>query len=61
MYAAFFIYSLSVVFAKLASRLTPLSLPYLLCLGGIIAVMGIYAVLWQQVLRNGPRALKPER
>lgn len=54
MYASFFIYSLAVVFAKLASGQALLSLPYLLCLGGIIAVMGIYAILWQQVLRMIP-------
>ena len=54
MYTGFLIYSLSVVFAKLASGQALLSLPYQLCIGGIIAVMGIYAVLWQQVLRMIP-------
>ena len=54
MYAAFFIYSLASIFSKLAARQVFLSLPYLLCLCAIIMVMGIYAVLWQQVLKVIP-------
>lgn len=54
MYAAFFIYSLSSIFSKLASRETFLSLPYILCFGGIIFILGLYAVLWQQVLKKIP-------
>ncbi len=29
-----------------------LSVPYILCLCGIIFVLGVYAVLWQQVLKK---------
>jgi len=54
MYAAFFIYSLSSIFSKLASREPFLSLPYILCFGGIIFILGLYAVLWQQVLKKIP-------
>ncbi len=54
MYAAFFIYSLSSIFSKLASREAFLSLPYILCFGGIIFILGLYAVLWQQVLKKIP-------
>ena len=49
MYAFFFVYSLSSIFSKLASRENFLSLPYILCFGGVIFVLGLYAVLWQQV------------
>lgn len=29
-----------------------LSVPYILCLCGIVFVLGVYAVLWQQVLKR---------
>lgn len=54
MYASFFVYSLSSIFSKLASRENFLSLPYILCFGGVIFVLGLYAVLWQQVLKKMP-------
>lgn len=54
MYLSFFIYSLSSIFSKLASREPFLSLPYILCFGGIIFILGLYAVLWQQVLKKIP-------
>ena len=57
MYAAFFIYSLASVFSKLASRNDFLSLPYLLCLFVIVVILGIYAILWQQVLKNIPLSI----
>ena len=46
--------SLSSIFSKLASREPFLSLPYILCFGGIIFILGLYAVLWQQVLKKIP-------
>jgi drug/metabolite transporter (DMT)-like permease len=52
MYIAFFIYSLSGVFSKIASNYSMLSWQYVLCFGVIITILGIYAVLWQQVLKN---------
>lgn len=52
MYFSFFIYSLSSVFSKLASSLELFSLPYLLCFCGIIFILGIYAILWQQILKK---------
>lgn len=54
MYIAFFIYSISGVFFKFASGFTFLSLPYIFCYGGGIFVIGIYALLWQQVLKHIP-------
>lgn len=54
MYAAFFVYSLAGICSKLASRQVFLSVPYLLCFAGIVAVLGVYAVLWQQVLKKIP-------
>ena len=48
------VYSISGLFTKLASRHDFLSFPYLLCLGGVALVLGIYAILWQMVLKKVP-------
>lgn len=47
-----FLYACVTIFTKYASQQEMMSLPYLFGLGGAIAVMGVYAVLWQQVLRH---------
>lgn len=46
------IYSLSGLFVKLASGHGFLSLPYLICLFGAVAVLGLYAVMWQMALKR---------
>lgn len=48
------IYSTSIIFSKLASGCEFLSMSYLACLGGVIFVLGIYAVLWQIALKRVP-------
>ena len=48
------VYSASGLFSKMASRHGFLSLPYLLCLGGVIFVLGTYAILWQMALKRVP-------
>ncbi len=48
------VYSSSGFFSKLASGYDFLSLPYISCLGGVIIVLGIYAVLWQMALKRVP-------
>lgn len=40
------------VCTKMAALQTPFSWPYLLWFGGAVAVIGTYAILWQQVLRR---------
>lgn len=52
MYISFFIYSLSGIFSKLASMQDFMSVKYIFCFGAIIFILGIYAVLWQQVLKK---------
>ena len=52
MYIAFFIYSLSGVFSKIASGYNMISWQYILCFGMVIFILGIYAVMWQQVLKK---------
>lgn len=48
------IYSTSGIFSKLASGYEFLSLSYLVCLGSVVSVLGIYAVLWQIALKMVP-------
>lgn len=40
------------VCTKMASIQTPFSWSYLLWFGGAVAIIGTYAILWQQVLRR---------
>lgn len=47
-----FLYACVTIFTKYASQQEMMSMRYLLGLGGAIAVMGVYAFLWQQVLRH---------
>ena len=46
------IYSLSSVFSKYASREAFLSFRYILFIGLIVFCLGIYAILWQQILKK---------
>ena len=48
------VYSASGLFSKMASRHNFLSFPYLLCLSGVVLVLGIYAILWQMALKRVP-------
>ena len=47
-----FLYSCTSICTKMASRQEVLSLSYLLWIAGAIGVMGVYALLWQQVLKR---------
>ena len=48
------VFSTSGVLSKLASGKAFLSWPFLLLYGGVIALLGIYALGWQQVLKRIP-------
>ena len=48
------IYSLSGIFSKLASQYNFLSIEFILCYGAIIFLLGIYAVVWQQIIKKLP-------
>ena len=54
MYVAFLIYSFSSILTKVASTQAFLSWQYILCFAGVIFILGIYAILWQQVLKAVP-------
>ena len=46
------VYACTSIFTKMASRQEMLSWPYLLWMVGAVGVMGVYAILWQQVLKR---------
>ena len=50
----FFVYSLTSVFGKLAAREGEINSRFILLYGGSLVVMGIYALCWQQIIKNIP-------
>lgn len=48
----FLVYSGSSVVMKFASNYDFLSVPYILLMGGVVLALGIYAILWQQVIKR---------
>ena len=48
------VYACTSICTKMASRQEMLSWPYLLWIAGAIGVMGVYALLWQQVIARMP-------
>lgn len=48
------VYACTSIFTKMASRQEILSWPYLLWIAGAVGVMGLYALLWQQVIARMP-------
>lgn len=47
-------YSFSGILSKFAAAQPFLSLKFFLCYGGIIAILGIYALAWQQIIKKIP-------
>lgn len=54
LHALLLLYSLSGVLSKLASRQVFMSLPFMLFYCGMLALLLIYAVFWQQILKMLP-------
>lgn len=48
------VYSISGVFAKIASFYRFLSLPFVLAYIGMFLMLGIYAICWQQIIKRMP-------
>ena len=48
------VYACTSLFTKMASGQAFLSWPYLLWMAGAVAVLGLYAILWQQILKKMP-------
>ena len=53
---SFLVYSTTGIFTKMASWQVFLSWQYVLCICGAVAVLGIYAILWQQIIQRMPIA-----
>ncbi len=51
---AFGVYAFASVFTKWASQAEFLSWPYLWRLAGAVGVLGIFSILWQQVIKRMP-------
>ncbi len=51
------VYSLSGVFSKLASGVPLLSIRFCVYYGAIIALLGFYAIGWQQIIKRLPLTL----
>ncbi|WP_439746502.1 EamA family transporter [Eubacterium sp.] len=49
-----FINSFGAVCSKMASTQPFLSLRFCLCYGGMIAILGVYAIAWQQIIKHMP-------
>lgn len=49
-----FVYACTSIFTKMASRQEMLSWQYLFWIAGAVVVMGVYALLWQQVIARMP-------
>lgn len=47
-------YSLSGILSKLAAAQPFLAPKFCLCYGGIIAILGVYALAWQQIIKRLP-------
>lgn len=46
------IYTLSGIAAKLASKYEFLSVEFIICYGVEIVILGIYAIIWQQIIKR---------
>ena len=54
LHAALLIYATSGIFSKKAARAPFMSMNFILFYGGMLMVLVIYAVLWQQVIKHLP-------
>ena len=48
------VYSVSSVFSKLAAEAAFLSWEFVLCYGAVLAILAIYALGWQQIIKRMP-------
>lgn len=54
LHAILLMYSFCSVFSKLAADADFMSFKFVLCYGLMLAVLALYAILWQQVLKRMP-------
>lgn len=54
LHAIMLLYSVSTICSKLAAGETLLSIKFILLYGGLLFILFVYAILWQQVLKKMP-------
>lgn len=54
LHGSLLVYSASGILSKLAAQQAPLSVPFILYYAGVIAILGIYALVWQQIIKHLP-------
>lgn len=54
LHLALLVYASCSIFSKMASRQEFMSVKFILFYAGVIFVLGVYAVLWQQVIKHMP-------
>lgn len=48
------VYSLNGILTKHAAGACFLSLKFILCYGGVVLILGVYAIIWQQIIKYIP-------
>lgn len=54
LHCLFLLYSFMSVFSKLGGQAEPFSLPFFAWYGAVFLVLGLYAIGWQQILKQMP-------
>lgn len=57
LHAMLVLYSFSGICGKLAAQFDFLSVPFIACYAGMVGILGIYAIGWQQVIKRMPLTL----
>lgn len=52
LYLAFLVYSGTTVFSKMAAMQSGITIEFLFFMGMEVMCLGVYAIIWQQVLKN---------
>lgn len=54
LHALLLLFSMSGIFSKLASGYPFMSAGFIICYGGMVCVLGVYAIGWQQIIKRLP-------
>lgn len=54
LHALLLLFSTSGIFSKLASGYPFMSAGFIICYGGMVCVLGVYAIGWQQIIKRLP-------
>lgn len=54
LHALFFVYSFSTVLSKTAAMQETMSIRFFACYGGVLFLLAVYALVWQQLIKRLP-------